>query len=61
LSPFSATIVQISSNLRNDWNFATRGCNRTGRAELVGATGSKQREKARPVPHDWLPPFHAPE
>jgi hypothetical protein len=25
LSPFSATIVQNSSNLRNDWNFATPG------------------------------------
>jgi hypothetical protein len=26
LSPFSATIVQNSSNLRNDRNFATMGC-----------------------------------
>jgi hypothetical protein len=27
LSSFSATIVQISSNLRNDWDIATIGCN----------------------------------
>jgi hypothetical protein len=26
LSLFSATIVQISSNLRNDWDLATPGC-----------------------------------
>jgi hypothetical protein len=26
LSPFSATIVQISSNLRNDWDVAIVGC-----------------------------------
>jgi hypothetical protein len=26
LSPFSATIVQNTSNLRNDWDFATAGC-----------------------------------
>jgi len=29
--------------------------------ELMGATGSKQRKKANPVPHGWQPPFHAPE
>jgi hypothetical protein len=27
LSSFSATIVQNSINLRNDWVFATTGCN----------------------------------
>jgi hypothetical protein len=26
LSPFSATIVQISISLRNDWHGATAGC-----------------------------------
>jgi hypothetical protein len=43
LSPFSATIVQNSSNLRNDWNFAIPGCIRLQPIELDGLNKGASR------------------
>jgi hypothetical protein len=42
LSPFSATIVQNSSNLRNDREFTTRGC--ISREELASGYGGRALE-----------------
>jgi hypothetical protein len=46
LSPFSATIVQNSSNLRNDWDFATTGDPHGANQLFAAISNRKSRENA---------------